>query len=138
MNFRDVKVKVKATKVVKKDNYSLVLLRDSRHNKKTDKWFPSPYPNVHFAMEAHNNIDSLIEAIDNADKFEDGNSKGVYIVLTNVSLTNESFKNDKGETIYPKQLSVWSWEFPEETSSLDNPPVVEEEVESEEDEENPF
>ncbi len=136
MNFRDVKVKVLATKVEKRDNFSLVFLRDSRHDKKNDKWIRSPYPNVRFAMDAHNKIDELIESIDRAEKFNDGNSKGIYIILKSVSLTNESFINKKEETVYPKQITVWSWDFPEdENSDMDTPPAVEDEENTEE---NPF
>jgi len=134
MNFNNINTKVQATKVEKKDNFSLVFLRDSRHDNKNDVWKKSPYPNVHFASKAHGKIDELVEAIDGAEKFEDGNSKGVWIVLKSASLTNEVFKNDKGVDVYPKQFTVWEWDFfvPEEKSDAqDEAPVVEESSEEE-------
>ena len=119
MNFSDVKVKVLATQVEKKNGFSLVFLRDSRHDKKKEVWVRSPYPNVHFAATANAKIDELVSAIDSADKFEDGNSKGVYIILKSVSLTNESYEKD-GVKIYPKQLTVWDWDFVDVEASDDN------------------
>lgn len=118
MNF-ECKSKVLATKVENKGGYSLVFLRDSRHDKKTDKWIPSPYTNVHFAAGAHAKIDELINAINSADKFDDGNSKGVYIQPGSCSLTNEVYEKN-GEKIYPKQLTVWDWEFVGAKTSDDN------------------
>jgi len=138
MNFNNIKTKVLATKVEKREGYSLVMLRDSRHDKKTDTWKRSPYPGIHFAASAQAKIDELIEALGGADKFEDGNSKGVWIVLKSASLTNEVFKNKEGVDVYPKQFTVWDWEFfvPEEKSDAqDETPIVEE---SSNEEELPF
>ena len=128
MNFTNINTKVQATKVEKKDNFSLVFLRDSRHDNKNNVWKKSPYPNVHFVSKAHGKIDELVEAIESGDKFEDGNSKGVWIVLKSASLTNEVFKNKEGVDVYPKQFTVWDWEFfvPEEKSEAQNDiPVAE-------------
>ena len=105
MNF-ECKSKVLATKVDKRNGFSLVFLRDSRHDKKADKWIPSPYTNVHFASGAHAKIDELISAIDAADKFSDGNSKGVYIRPGNCTLTNEVYEKEDGVKIYPKQFHL--------------------------------
>lgn len=109
-----------ATKVEKKNGFSLVFLRDSRHDKKADKWIPSPYPNTHFAADANAKIDELINAINNADKFADGNSKGVYIRPGNCSYTNEVYEKEDGTKVYPKQLTVWDWEFAEAKTGDDN------------------
>lgn len=119
MNF-ECKSKVLATKVEKKNGFSLVFLRDSRHDKKADKWIPSPYTNVHFAANAHAKIDDLISAVNSADKFADGNSKGVYIQPGNCSLTNEVYEKEDGTKIYPKQFTVWDWEFVEAKAVDDN------------------
>lgn len=119
MNF-ECKSKVLATKVDKRNGFSLVFLRDSRHDKKADKWISSPYPNVHFAGKAHTKIDSLIGAIDEADKFPDGNSKGVYIFPKDTSFTNEVYEKEDGTKIYPKQITVWDWEFAGTSSSNDD------------------
>lgn len=129
MNFNNVTTKVLATKVEKKNNYSLVLLRDSRHITKDNTWVKSAYPNTPFAVKANDKIDDLVNAVDNADKFEDGNSKGVYIILKDVSFTNEPYENKNGEKVYPRKLTVWNWEFAGETpkqSEKDDAPVVEE------------
>ena len=129
MNFNDINVKVLVTKIEKKENHSLVFLKDSRRDKKTETWKNSPYPNTHFASKAHAKIDELVEALDSAEKFEDGNSKGVRIVIKNATLNNEVFKNKDGIDVYPKQFTVWDWEFfvPEEKSEAqDEAPVVEE------------
>jgi len=138
MNFNNIKTKVLAAKVEKKDNFSLVFLRDSRHDKKTDTWKRSPYPGVHFAASANAKIDELVEALDGAEKFEDGNSKGVWIVIKSASLTNEPFKNKDQVDVYPKQFTVWDWEFfvaEEKSDAQDEAPVVEE---SSNEEELPF
>ncbi len=120
MNFGDVNVKVLATKVDKREGYSLVFLKDSRKDKKSDKWIHSTYPNVHFAFNAHKKIDELVDLVNGAEKFQDGNSKGVFIVLKNVSLTNEVYEKDDGTKVYPKQLTVWDWEVAVANSSDDN------------------
>ena len=129
MNFNNVTTKVLATKVEKKNNYSLVFLRDSRHDKKNDVWVKSPYPNTSFAAKANDKIDDLVEAVENADKFEDGNSKGVYIILKDVSFSNEPYEKN-GEKVYPRKLTVWNWEFADETpkQEKDDAPVVEESI----------
>jgi hypothetical protein len=140
MNFRNVEVKVKAMRLVQKENYSLVFLKDSRLDKKTEKWVSSPYANVHFAANAHKKIGELVDALDNTDKFEDGNSMGVFIILKGVSLTNESYKDkETGESVYPKQITVWDWDFPEEVAESNEVPVVEDEEKETTDEDSiPF
>jgi len=134
MNFRNVEVKVKAMRLVQKENYSLVFLKDSRLDKKTEKWVGSPYANVHFATNAHKKIGELAEALDNTDKFEDGNSMGVFIILKGVSLTNEPYKDkETGELVYPKQITVWDWDFPETKEENDASSVENNEEELEDD-----
>jgi hypothetical protein len=128
MNFNNVTTKVLVSKVDKREKYSLVFLRDSRHDKKNDVWVKSPYPNTSFAAKANDKIDDLVDAVENADKFEDGNSKGVYIILKDVSFSNEPYDNKDGVKVYPRKLTVWNWEFADESpkpSKEDEPPVVE-------------
>lgn len=120
MNFGEINVKVLATKVDKREGYSLVFLKDSRKDKKSDKWIHSTYPNVHFAFNAHKKIDDLINLLNNAPKFSDGNSRGVFIILKSASLTNEVYEKDDGTKVYPKQLTVWDWEVAEAKPEDDN------------------
>ena len=105
---------------------SLCPLRDSRHDKRKSEaegkaiWIRSTYPNVHFAYKANEKIDELVSAIDNSDKFESGDSKGVAIILKSMSWTNEPYENKDKVKVYPNQHTVWDWEFAETAPSNDN------------------
>ena len=128
MNFNNINAKVLVSRVDKRENYSLALLRDSRKDKRNDTWVKSAYPNVKFAFNAHAKIDELISALESADTFPDGNSKGVYIYLKSVSWTNEPYEKD-GQKVYPSQHTVWAWDFESDSDSpgsqkLDTPVVT--------------
>ena len=115
LNFYDCKAKAYAVRVEKKSGYSVVKLRTARKDKKADKWVNSVFSFVRFTMNAHEEIDSLIEEINSCEKFEEGDAKkGIPIILKSVSLGNEPYKKD-GNTLYPKnyQITVWDWDFGE-------------------------
>jgi hypothetical protein len=40
--------------------------------------------------------------------------------LKSISLTNEVYEKDDGTKIYPKQLTVWGWEFATQDAGDDN------------------
>jgi len=146
INCRDINAKVRVVKVDSYDNYSTVKLRTSRMDKRDDSWINSTFSFVRFVADAHKNIQVIEDALEEYDKFENGDAMrgGLPIVLKSLSISNESYEKD-GEKVYPKsyQIIVWAWKFPEDenaSSRMDRPPVVEEEDfgNDDDDEEIPF
>jgi len=111
-----------------KESYAVVRLSTSRRDKEKN-WHNSSWSFCRFVGNAYNNLESLREK----DKIE----------IVSGTISREPYVDQNGEKTYPKneQITVFAWKLyvPENNnSSMDNPPVVEDEAESEEDEENPF
>ena len=98
-----------------KGNFSLVRMSTSRKDKKTDEYVNSNWSYVRFVGKAHEKISNL--------KVKD------RIVLKGAIVSLEPYM-ENGEKKYPKhpQITVFNWEFPEQSpaGNMDTPPKVEE------------
>jgi hypothetical protein len=142
LSFRDANVRMKIVAVTDKGKYSQIKGKSARKDKQTDEWYNSTWNFINFVGDAHKKIDELVDALDQTDKFQNGDSKeGVWIVLKSVGLENASWVDDTGTTRYPKnyRMTVFSWKFVDEdgggSGKLDRPPEV---FQDESDDEFPF
>jgi hypothetical protein len=144
LNFRDIKCKARVVNVDKKDTYSLVKMKSTRKDKKTDQWVNSTWSFVRFLSTAQEYIDQIISKLDELDKFENGDAKGagVPILIKSLSLENASYIDKDGNKAYAKnyKMVVWDWIFPEDDveSNPDETPRVEDEEEKSSDNDLPF
>lgn len=141
LSFYDANTKMKIVSVVDKGNYSQIKGKTGRKDKQTGEWHNSTWNFINFVGTAHKKIGELEEALADTEKFENGDSKdGIWIVLKSVGLENASWKDESGTTRYPKnyKLTVFAWEFPDDSGgSMDRPPVVAQD-DYEDDDEMPF
>jgi len=128
LSFYNANVKMRIISVVNKGNYSQIKGKTARKDKATDEWHNSTWAFVNFVGTAHKKIDDLIDALEDTEKYDNGDSKtGVWILLDSVSFENASWKDASGETKYPKnyKITVFAWKFPEDSAGgIDKPPVV--------------
>ena len=104
--------------VTDEGNYSLVKMSTSRKDKKTGEYKNSNWSFVRFVGSAHEKASEL--------------KKQTLIVIKGGGISLEPYTKD-GEKAYPKspQIVVFNFEYPEpkdESSRMDTPPVVEEEL----------
>jgi hypothetical protein len=143
INCRDIAAKCQVVNIDKKEKYSLVKLRTSRKDKKTEEWVSSSWSFVKFIGTAHETIAEIADKLNIAEKFDNGDAKqGIPILIKSLSIENASYIDKiSGERKYPKNYALvvwsWGWRLDNPEINMDTPPIVANTYE-EETEELPF
>ena len=131
ISLRDTKIIAIVTWAKNEGRYGTINFTTSQKDKNTGERKNSYWKFFRMVGNGFEGFDKLQSKLEKADKWDNGKTKGVWIVIKSFSMNMEPYKKGD-ETIFPDKPNfvIWDWDFYSSDDQggkkgMDTPPVLE-------------